>query len=74
MSALTRSLDAQKSEIPWGISAVEPPAQNPCDHELRRLLDAAHDGFALVKDGDVVWGNRALHRMVDGLEGEWKTT
>ncbi len=37
-----------------------PIADEPRDDELRQLLDATTDGFALVRAGRVVWANAAL--------------
>jgi len=69
MSALTRISSAAECEFPWGISTLEILARTPTDHELRRLLDAANDGFAVVQTGHVVWANRAFLRMVGGYSG-----
>jgi signal transduction histidine kinase len=40
-----------------------PIADEPRDDELRRLLDAASDGLALVRQGAVQWANASLARM-----------
>ena len=40
-----------------------PIADEPRDDDLRRLLDAASDGFALVHMGVVLWANASLARL-----------
>ena len=40
-----------------------PIADEPRDDELRRLLDAASDGLALVRMGVVLWANASLARL-----------
>ncbi len=37
--------------------------ESPRDEQLRRLLDATGDGFALLRAGTVVWANSALARL-----------
>lgn len=45
-----------------------PIADEPRDEELRRLLDAASDGLALVQRGSVVWANASLARMAGATD------
>lgn len=47
-----------------------PIADEPRDDELRQLLDAASDGLALVREGEIVWANASLARLAGVAEAK----
>jgi len=47
-----------------------PIADEPGDDELRQLLDAASDGLALVRHGEIVWANASLARLAGAVEAK----